>query len=236
MTSAFYRIFIATLLFASSLFARSSTPLELASSASGRAALKTSSKTQGPLIILDAGHGGSDEGAKVRHLQEKKITLLTALYAKKQLEALGYRVLLTRVKDTYISLPKRVSVANQTHGMLFVSIHCNAAQNHLAQGVEIYYCKGTNSSKSQASSSLADFTLKKIIQETECASRGVKLGRFHVIRETTMPSILIELGFLTNYNEWASMRKKSYLEQMAKGIALGVDSYMRSKKNVLGAT
>ena len=236
MTTAFHRTLIVFVFFIGSLFARSSTPLELASLASERAASKISSKAQGPLIVLDAGHGGTDEGAKVRQLQEKKITLLTTLYAKKKLEDLGYRVLLTRKKDTYISLPKRVSIANQTNSALFVSIHCNAAQNHLAQGLEIYYCKAGDAAKSMASLSLADSILHQIIHETGCASRGVKLGRFHVIRETTMPAILIEIGFLTNYDEWASMRKKSYLEQMAKGIALGVDTYIRSRKNVLGAS
>ncbi|MES2200032.1 MAG: N-acetylmuramoyl-L-alanine amidase [Chlamydiota bacterium] len=236
MTFTFHRTLIVFLFFTTSIFARSSTPLELASAASRHATLKPSSNTQGPLIVLDAGHGGTDEGAKVRQLQEKKITLLTALYAKKKLEGLGYRVLLTRIKDTYISLPKRVSIANQTNSALFVSIHCNAAQNHLAQGLEIYYCKAGDSVKSLSSLALADSILNQIIHETGCASRGIKLGRFHVIRETTMPAILIEIGFLTNYDEWASMRKKSYLEQMAKGIALGVDAYVRSKKSVLGAS
>lgn len=236
MTSVFHFILTSFLFFTTTIFAHSSTPLELASVASQRAALKPSSKAQGPLIVLDAGHGGTDEGAKVRHLQEKKITLLTTLYAKKKLEGLGYRVLLTRLKDTYISLPKRVSIANQTNSALFISIHCNAAHNHLAQGLEIYYCKAGDPSRSQSSCSLADSILQQIIQETGCISRGVKLGRFHVIRETTMPAILIEIGFLTNYDEWTSMRKKSYLEKMANGIALGVDTFIRSKKNVLGAS
>lgn len=236
MASALHTIFIVIIFFTSSLFARSSTPLELASLASQRSALTPCSKGKGPLIVLDAGHGGPDEGAKVRNLQEKKITLLTTLYAKKKLEELGYRVLLTRIKDSFLSLPKRVSIANQTNSVLFVSIHCNAAQNHLAQGLEIYYCKAGDPARSLSSLSLATTILHQIIHETGCASRGVKTGRFHVIRETTMPSILIEIGFLTNYDEWANMRKKSYLDKMAKGIAIGVDNFIRSKKNVLGAS
>jgi N-acetylmuramoyl-L-alanine amidase len=186
------------------LFAQRATPLEVASFASQQASLKPSAKTTGPLVVLDAGHGGSDQGAKVRSLQEKKITLQTALHAKKMLEDLGYRVLLTRKKDSFISLPKRVSIANQTKGVLFVSIHCNAAPNTLAQGLEIYYYKGGDPSRSTKSFTLADFSLQKIIQETGCACRGVKSGRFYVIRETTMPSILVEIGFLTNTEEWAN--------------------------------
>ncbi len=236
MTSTFHPLLIAIFLFTSSLLAGASTPLDLASLASKKAASLSSNTSQGPLIVLDAGHGGDDKGATVRQLQEKKITLLTALYAKKQLEEMGYRVLLTRKKDVYISLPKRVSIANQTDSALFVSIHCNAAQNHLAQGLEIYYCKGGASARANASFSLAESALRHIIKETACSSRGVKTGRFYVIRETTMPAILIEIGFLTNYDEWASMRKKSYLEKMAKGISLGIDVYIKTQKNVLGAS
>lgn len=236
MTATIHPLLIVVFLFTGSLFAGASTPLELASLASKKTASTPSNTTQGPLIVLDAGHGGDDKGATVRQLQEKKITLLTTLYAKKQLEDMGYRVLLTRKKDVYISLPKRVSIANQTDSVLFISIHCNAAQNHLAQGLEIYYCKAGNSAKIGSSSALAETTLRYIIKETGCSSRGVKIGRFYVIRETTMPAILVEIGFLTNYDEWTSMRKKSYLEKVAKGISSGIDTYMKSQKSVLGAS
>lgn len=219
-----------------SLFGRSSTPLEVASFAAQQAALKPSTKASGPLVILDAGHGGSDEGAKVRHLQEKKITLQTAIQAKKILEEMGYRVLLTRKKDSFISLPKRVSIANQTKALLFISIHCNAASNPLAQGLEIYYYKGGDATKSAKSLFLADTTLQKILGITGCASRGVKSGRFYVIRETEMPAILVEIGFLTNTEEWANMRSKPYLEKIAKGLAQGIDAYVKGEKNVLGAS
>lgn len=234
MTNRFF--FFLFLVLSLSLFAKSSTPLEVASFAAQQAALKPSSKTSGPLVILDAGHGGSDEGAKVRHLQEKKITLQTAIQAKKILEEMGYRVLLTRKKDSFISLPKRVSIANQTKGIVFISIHCNAAQNPLAQGLEIYYYKGGDPAKSTKSLSLADSALQKILRETGCASRGVKSGRFYVIRETSMPAILVEIGFLTNSEEWDNMRRKPYLEKMAKGIAQGIDAYVKGEKNVLGAS
>ncbi len=214
------------LCFCSGLWAHSSTSLGLASLASQQAAAKVS-KNSGPLIVIDAGHGGSDEGAKVRKLQEKKITLLTALYTKKKLEALGYRVLLTRSKDIYVSLARRVSIANQTHSAIFVSIHCNAAKNTLAQGPEIYYCKATAAERAVFSRQLADFVLDDILGQTGGVSRGVKAGNFHVIRETVMPAILIEMGFLTNQEEWAYMRQKSYLEKIASGIALGVDKYLK---------
>ena len=219
------------------LSAHSSTAYGLASSASQSAAIKASTKAHGPLSVLDAGHGGSDEGAKVRKLQEKKVALLTTLYAKKYLEELGYRVLLTRSKDTYVSLPKRVSIANKIKGRLFVSIHCNSAPNTLAEGAEVFYYKEKDQDRAGASKKLANYVLHYLLEQTEAASRGVKSGNFHVIRETEMPAIIVEPGFLTNYNEWTSLRSKTYLEKIAKGIALGVDKYLKScKEYVPGAS
>src|SRR3989339_1202558 len=109
-------------MFSSVAESRSSSPVHLASNSAKRDAIAIS-KVQGPLVVLDAGHGGKDEGAKVRSLQEKKLSLLTTLYAKKHLEELGYRVLLTRSKDVYVPLSKRVLIANKMKCIAFISIH-----------------------------------------------------------------------------------------------------------------
>lgn len=186
------------------------------------------SKVQGPLIVLDAGHGGKDEGAKVRSLQEKKIALLTTLYSKKYLEELGYRVLLTRSRDSYVSLAKRVLIANKMNCALFVSVHFNTAPNHLAQGLEVYYI-GENTPRGRASRKLANYLLYCVLDETGALSRGLKLGNhLYVIRETQMPAVLFEAGFMTNPEEGAKMKDKQYLQKIAKGISLGVDRYLRS--------
>src|SRR5437016_5705709 len=93
-----------------------------------------------PMIVLDAGHGGSDEGARVRSLLEKRITMTTVLLTKKYLEQNGYRVILTRSKDVFVSLPRRCTIANKCKGALFVSVHFNASKNTDANGIEIFYC------------------------------------------------------------------------------------------------
>ncbi len=191
---------------------------------------------KGPLVVLDAGHGGDDEGAKVRRLQEKGITLLAALYAKKHLEEMGYRVLLTRSKDVYVSLPKRVSIANKTNGAVFVSIHFNSAGNAAAEGVEVFYYRDRDSQRMPQSQKLASYLLHGVIGQTESLSRGVKSGNFYVIRETEMPAVLVEAGFMTNNREWECLRKKSYVDKISKGIALGIDAYLQSSKIVLGAS
>ena len=180
-----------------------------------------------PLVILDAGHGGSDEGAKVHFFQEKKITLSTVLLLKKQLEELGYRVILTRSRDVYIPLHRRVSIANRTRAVLFVSLHYNASQSKEAKGIEVFYCSGQDTWRTQASKKLASSILSQLVSHTQAESRGVKAGNFHVIRETEMPAVLVEAGFITNFDERSSLRDKTYLDKIAKGIAQGIDKYLK---------
>ena len=177
-----------------------------------------------PMIVLDAGHGGNDQGAKVNALQEKKITLMTTLLVKKYLTEMGYHVILTRSRDVYLTLPKRVDIANKTEDAVFVSIHYNASRNPDANGLEVYYCNTAKEVK--ASKRLAQCVLSQLISQTHAASRGVKHGNFHVIREAEVPAILVEGGFMTNPEERALLKTKEYLERMAKGIALGVDKYL----------
>lgn len=221
-------LFLASLLIVSSTAeSRSSSPIHLASTSTKREVV-TISKIKGPLVVLDAGHGGKDEGAKVRSLQEKKLTLLTALYTKKHLEELGYRVLLTRAKDVYVPLAKRVLIANKMKCIVFVSIHFNTAPNHLAQGLEVYYT-GESSERGRSSRKLADSLLRSVMGQTSSISRGLKLGNhLYVVRETQMPAVLFEAGFMTNPEEWSKMKEKTYLEKVGKGISLGVDQYLKS--------
>ncbi len=210
----------------SSAESRSSSPLHLASTAVKRESLPIS-KVQGPLVVLDAGHGGKDEGAKVRSLMEKKIALLTAHYTKKYLEELGYRVLLTRSKDVYVPLSKRVLIANKMKCVAFVSIHFNTAPNHLAQGLEVYYT-GESTERGRSSRRLAHLLLHSVMGQTDALSRGVKLGNhLYVIRETQMPAVLFEAGFMTNPEEWSNIKEKKYLEKIAKGLSQGVDRYLK---------
>lgn len=181
-----------------------------------------------PLIILDAGHGGTDEGAKIHYFMEKKLTLMTTLLLRKYLNEMGYRVIMTRSKDVFIPLHRRVSIANKTKAALFVSMHFNSSPSPEAHGIEIFYHAGSDRKRSQQSKEVGSLVLKELIAQTHALSRGVKNGNFHVIRETTMPAILIEGGFMTNIIERSNLRDKKYLEQIAKGIALGIDKYLKT--------
>ena len=145
------------------------------------------------------------------------------------LENMGYRVVMTRHRDRSTSLEKRSSLANRYRNALFVSIHFNAAANLKAKGIEIfYYDSHKNREKSIESKLLADSALAKIIHYTKALSRGVKRGNLHVIRETVMPSILIEGGFLSNESEVHRLKNRKYLNRLAWGAAKGIDHFVKS--------
>jgi N-acetylmuramoyl-L-alanine amidase len=183
-----------------------------------------------PLIILDAGHGGLDRGAKIKnpYVEEKKLTLSAIRFTKKYLEQLGYKVVLTRAKDYYVPLTKRVELANNSNGEIFVSVHFNSCPNKTAHGIEIYFFNSTeNKSRTKNSKSLATCVLSDICKSTNAKSRGIKKGQFCVIRETKMPAILIEAGFLTNPEERSNIRKLPYIEKISLGIVQGIENFIK---------
>lgn len=183
---------------------------------------------QKSLVILDAGHGGTDEGAKVKSFMEKQVALATTLFTKKYLEEMGYRVILTRSRDIFVSLGHRVSIANKTQGAVFVSIHYNAHSNPTAKGIEVYYCKTSEADRTRDSHRLANCILPCLVDQTDASSRGVKQAKFLVIKDTQMPAVLVEGGFVTNPEERALLKEKPYQEKIAKGIAEGIDKFLKS--------
>lgn len=177
------------------------------------------------LVILDAGHGGYDLGCRLSSCNEKSLALSTTLMIKKCLTDMGYRVILTRSRDIFLSLKKRTTIANETKSKLFVSIHYNAAKNCEAKGIEVFYYKSKDKWRSLASRKLAIRVLSKLVDRTGAKNRGVKTGNFHVIRETKMPAILVEGGFITHEEERNRLKDPAYRQKIARGIAEGIDSY-----------
>jgi len=187
-------------------------------------------RSQKGIIVLDPGHGGEDTGTKsltTPKYQEKFLTLSTSLLIKNYLQQMGYVVKMTRHKDIFIPLDKRSFFANTTEPALFVSVHYNSAPSKDAEGIEIFYYKNDeNKARTKSSHRLADTVLKRMIQTTQAKSRGVKHGNFSVIRETKMPAILVEGGFLTNQSEMERIKDPEYLKKLAWGVAQGVDDYL----------
>lgn len=185
-----------------------------------------------PTIVIDAGHGGTDRGARGRlpYCEEKKLCLQTARLVKQYLDQLGYHVVMTRSTDNFIPLPRRVEIANQSSCNIFVSVHYNSSRNATAHGIEVFFCDSKEEKARAASSKkLADAILGKVIRRTSAQSRGVKKGNFYVIRETQMPAVLVEGGFITNANERSLIKSRDYQEKIARGIADGIDTYFKAR-------
>jgi N-acetylmuramoyl-L-alanine amidase len=184
-----------------------------------------------PTVVLDVGHGGTDRGARRQnpYCEEKKICLQTARLVKRYLDQLGYKVIMTRTSDDFITLARRVEIAEQAQADIFVSVHYNSSPSTEADGIEVFFCDKGESSRINSSKKLAAAVLSRVIRRTEAHSRGVKKGNFFVIRETKMPAVLIEGGFISNREERLLLKKPDYQEKIARGIADGVDAYFKAR-------
>lgn len=186
-------------------------------------------------IMIDPGHGGHDIGtqsiSKPRY-QEKSLNLVTAKFVRDFLQQLGYQVVMTREDDKFVSLDKRAKIANDYKPVIFLSIHYNSAPSAEAEGIEVFFYQSKeDKERTIKSKRLAQTVLKHIVGETKAKSRGVKHGNFLVIRETNMPAILVEGGFVTNEAEMQNLKDPTYLKRLAWGIVRGIEEYAAGKQN-----
>ncbi len=198
-------------------------------SSCGRMAHERAIPSRG-LIVLDAGHGDHDKGAvgADEKTKEKNLTLHTVRLTRSHLQKLGYRVLLTRTKDAFVPLNDRANIANRAGAALFVSIHYNAAENKKASGIEVFVYNGKQPAyRKQESEQLANEVLESLLTFTKAQNRGVKEKNLAVLRETTMPAILIEAGFVTNAEDLKKLQDSRYLNTLAWAIAHGINQYYR---------
>jgi N-acetylmuramoyl-L-alanine amidase len=233
-------------------------------------AKRVEKKNAVPLIILDPGHGGKDEGAKgPAGLLEKEINLMVAKEVRRILEdEYHYRVELTRDDDTFIPVQERGGIANEKSASLFVSIHANAAKRLSATGIETYYLgfgSGGRAAETAArengelvhsvkddqvqgilasligttkindSSRLAARVQNRIIRSLSkkygaVKNLGVKEGPFYVLHDTNMPSILVELGFVTNAQEESRLKNFQYRKGLAQAIAQGIHEFFQERE------
>jgi len=200
-------------------------------------------------ICLDPGHGGKDTGNRVgfgffAH-NEKTYTLALALELQKQLLAAGFNVILTRKSDTFVELPVRPDIANRRGADLFISLHFNASPTDpkTVEGVETYCITpvGAASSNSQGEGAdhgattanrvedksllLAWQLQKTLVRNLGVEDRDVRRARFAVLRDATMPAILIEGGYMTHPVEGKKIFSDTYRKQMATAIVKGILAY-----------
>ena len=190
------------------------------------------------VVYLDAGHGGYDPGASYFGISEKSLTLAIQSRVKAKLEAEGYQVVTTRTSDTYVDLTDRSHAANASESDIFVSIHINASGSSAAQGIETYYYQPyaeypsrinatyhANPTRLSMSDTLANAIQSSLINATGAQNQGVKRQTFAVLRETTAPAVLLELGFLSNPQEAARLNTSAYQETLANAIVAGIKRY-----------
>ncbi len=173
-------------------------------------------------IIIDVGHGGKDSGAiGINGIQEKDIVLNIALEILKLNEKseMPLDIYLTRYSDTLISLSDRTKLAKTLKVDLFISLHCNHSNNPNARGIEVYLANAT-SQYSKDATWLAFQFQAAFNKELGFESRGVKFANFQVLRETIdySPSVLLELGFLSNVDEAVYYQKSEPYQSLGLAI------------------
>jgi N-acetylmuramoyl-L-alanine amidase len=174
------------------------------------------------VVVIDPGHGGPDPGAVgVGGLQEKEIVMDISRQVAAILEQQGVQSVLTRSNDIDLDLEPRVALAERLNATLFVSIHANAISLSRPDisGLETYYF--------DSGLGLAQSIHSSVLQGTGARDRGVRKARFYVLRKTSMPSVLVEVGFVTGRDDAAKLSTASYRRQMAESIARGILQYRR---------
>lgn len=167
-------------------------------------------------VVVDAGHGGHDPGARaVSGSREKVLALDTAQRLTKILRSRGLRVIETRTTDYFVPLSRRVEISNRTGNAIFVSVHYNWGRRRGANGIEIFHFN-------PRSERLAANVLKETLRAYPTTNRGVKTARFHVLRNNRRAAILCELGFLSNPRDNSQVQKAAVRQRLAERIAAGI--------------
>lgn len=179
-------------------------------------------------VVLDPGHGGSDCGAIAldNKYYEKTINLEVALMVKERLEKKNIYVYMTRTKDTTLTLEDRVNYSNDISPDIYVSIHANSTLQHDTIGLETHYYK--DNSLALANTVHKHFASDKNLKKWNTKDRGVMKSRFYVINHTEAPSILIEMGFISNKLERDDLNTKDRKEALADSIAKGILEYLKN--------
>lgn len=175
------------------------------------------------VVVLDAGHGGHDPGAKNKGTKEKDLNfkiLYTLMTQYCSSNAPDIKVYWTRTSDTFISLSKRAAFAKSVGADAFISLHMNSASKSSANGTEVYYSVKNNSKSFSGitSKKMANMFKTKLVKTLGTKSRGTKTAGYYVIKHNTVPAILIELGFISGSSDYKKLVNTSFQKKAAKAI------------------
>ncbi|MBC8016681.1 MAG: N-acetylmuramoyl-L-alanine amidase [Sporomusaceae bacterium] len=181
----------------------------------------------GKVIVIDPGHGGSNPGAVANNTRESDNNLAVGLKLRDKLVQAGAKVIMTRETDRTVApagsslgaeLEARVSLAESKNADIFVSIHSNSNPDTSIAGAMTFYPRGK-------SSALAVEVQNTLIAETGAVDKGTSAATFYVLRNASMPSILVEMGFVTNAKEATLLNSDSYRAKIAQGLLNGIVKY-----------
>jgi N-acetylmuramoyl-L-alanine amidase len=181
----------------------------------------------GRVIILDAGHGGKDQGCAYGDVLEKDINLEIVLLLRQRLEDAGFTVIMTRDDDTFVYLNRRVEAAENADADAFVSIHVDSyTDDESVQGLTVHYETGAAGGQEFADSihtAISDAGITKV--------RNLMESDLYVLRNTTMPATLVEVGFLTNSTDRENLQTETFQEELADSICSGIIAYFSENGN-----
>ncbi|QSJ19710.1 N-acetylmuramoyl-L-alanine amidase [Nostoc sp. UHCC 0702] len=176
------------------------------------------------IVVIDPGHGGKDSGAPgLGGLLEKDVILPIGQRIAAILEQNGVQAVMTRDSDFFVELQGRVDIAERVNATLFVSIHANSVDGRPdVNGLEVYYY--------DSGYALAEVVRNNILQNIgTLKDRGTRKARFYVLRKSSMPSILVETGYMTGREDNPRLATREYQNQMAEAIAYGILKYLRQR-------
>ncbi|MFZ7103479.1 MAG: N-acetylmuramoyl-L-alanine amidase [Peptococcaceae bacterium] len=192
----------------------------------------------GKTIVIDPGHGSiqpggwSDPGAigKILGIKERDVNLEVALQVQQLLSQQGARVIMTHTtSSTYLSLAGRADIANSSNADIFVSIHANSNHNSAYSGTSVYYYAPSSNSLLFAQrgqrQALASFVQEETVKSGGRKNLGIMESNLAVLRETRVPSILVEMAFLSNAEEERLMNTRDFQSRIAWGIYKGIEKY-----------
>jgi len=175
------------------------------------------------LVVIDAGHGGDDPGARsIGGFYEKDINLAVALKVADLLEQRGIGVVLTRQQDRFIELEERANIANRRNADLFVSIHSDSNPDRSRQGFTVFVARAASPEAYRAATCIG-----QAMAATGTDSHGVREADYKVLVNTSGPAVLVEMGHLSNVQDTARLRDPAWQNRLAQAIAAGILTYVR---------
>lgn len=186
--------------------------------------LTKTTKISEATIVLDAGHGGSDSGALSNQgKMEKTYTLRVAKAVAKKLRSAGAHVVMTRSNDSYVGLSARPAIANKLKADAFISFHFDSSpEKNTASGITTYYYhKSTSLALAQS--------LSNNVSTLPIPSKGVDFGDFLVIRENSVPAVLMELGYINDKSDFKTISSNRYPNEVAHAVYAGLTTYFANR-------